>query len=145
MHFCMIVDQSNLIPVQQCMHKPAGPCIGNHVLKSSKPLRSAKGISSVSIPTCLTTVVKMHMRCLWLQGQQSINPYQLYYTNTNIDPDGIGDNYIAYNKPYGIMSWLQDVNPAGDYFLIVDADMTFHRYFFVWSCIDFARYLLTMI
>ena len=62
------------------------------------------------------------------QGQQSINPYQLYYTNTNIDPDGIGDSYIPYNKPYGVMSWLQDVNPAGDYFLIVDADMTFHRY-----------------
>ena len=73
------------------------------------------------------------MRCLLLQGQQSINPYQLYYTNTNIDPDGIGDNYIAYNKPYGIMSWLQDVNPAGDYFLIVDADMTFHRYFFMYG------------
>ena len=27
-----------------------------------------------------------------------------------------------------MMSWLQDANPAGDYFLIVDADMTFHRY-----------------
>lgn len=68
-----------------------------------------------------------------MQGQQSINPYQLYYTNTNTDPDGIGDNYIAYNKPYGIMSWLQDVNPAGDYFLIVDADMTFHRCFLLYG------------
>lgn len=66
--------------------------------------------------------------CVWFQGQQSINPYQLYYTNTNVDPDGIGDDYVPYNKPYGIMSWLQDVNPVGDYFLLVDADMTFHRY-----------------
>lgn len=65
--------------------------------------------------------------CAWFQGQQSINPYQLYYTSTNVDPDGIGDNYVPYNKPYGMMSWLQDVNPVGDYFLIVDADMTFHR------------------
>ncbi len=56
-----------------------------------------------------------------------MNPYQVYYTNTNIDPDGIGDNYVPYNKPYGVMSWLQDAQPAGDYFLIVDPDMTFHR------------------
>ena len=63
-----------------------------------------------------------------MQGKQSINPYQLYYTNTNTDPNGIGDDYLAYNKPYGMMSWLQDANPAGDFFLVVDADMTFHRY-----------------
>lgn len=56
-----------------------------------------------------------------------MNPYQVYYTNTNVDPEGIEDNYIPYNKPYGVMSWLQDVKPAGDYFLIVDPDMTFHR------------------
>lgn len=40
----------------------------------------------------------------------------------------IGDDYLAYNKPYGMMSWLQDAKPVGDYFLVVDADMTFHRY-----------------
>ncbi len=56
-----------------------------------------------------------------------MNPYQVYYTNTNVDPEGIEDNYVPYNKPYGVMSWLQDVKPAGDYFLIVDPDMTFHR------------------
>ena len=56
-----------------------------------------------------------------------MNPYQVYYTDINTDPEGIGDRYVPYNKPYGVMSWLQDVQPAGDYFLIVDADMTFHR------------------
>ncbi|KAL0019516.1 hypothetical protein WJX77_002120 [Trebouxia sp. C0004] len=66
-----------------------------------------------------------------LKGQQSVNPYQVYYTNTNVDPEGIEDNYVPYNKPYGVMSWLQDVDPAGDYFLIVDPDMTFHRSFTV--------------
>ena len=62
-----------------------------------------------------------------LQGQQSVNPYQVYYTETQRDPEGIGDDYIPYNKPYGVMSWLENVQPAGDYFLIVDPDMTFHR------------------
>ncbi|KAL0028761.1 hypothetical protein WJX79_007135 [Trebouxia sp. C0005] len=66
-----------------------------------------------------------------LKGQNIVNPYQVYYTNTNVDPEGIEDNYIPYNKPYGVMSWLQDVKPAGDYFLIVDPDMTFHRSFTV--------------
>jgi len=51
----------------------------------------------------------------------------VYYTKTNVDPEGIGDDYSPYNKPYGVMSWLQDTDPVGDYFLIVDADMTFHR------------------
>ena len=62
------------------------------------------------------------------QGQSSLNPYQTYYTNTMVDPDGIGDSYSPYNKPYGVMSWLRDADPIGDFFMIVDADMTFHRY-----------------
>ena len=56
-----------------------------------------------------------------------MNPFQVYYAKTNVDPEGIGDDYSPYNKPYGVMSWPQDTDPVGDYFLIVDADMTFHR------------------
>ena len=56
-----------------------------------------------------------------------MNPFQVYYTKTNVNPEGIGDDYLAYNKPYGVMSWLQDTDPVGDYFLILDADKIFHR------------------
>ena len=56
-----------------------------------------------------------------------MNPYQVYYTNPNRDPEGKGDDYAPYNKPHGVLSWLEDTDPVGDYFLIVDADMTFHR------------------
>lgn len=56
-----------------------------------------------------------------------MQPYPVYYTDKVVDPDGIGDDYTPYNKPYGLMSWLDDAHPAGDYFLIVDADMVFHR------------------
>ena len=45
-----------------------------------------------------------------------------------VDPEDIGDSYSPYNKPYGVMSWLQDADPVGDFFMIVDSDMTFHRY-----------------
>ncbi|KAL0027886.1 hypothetical protein WJX79_000247 [Trebouxia sp. C0005] len=62
-----------------------------------------------------------------LEGQHTVNPFQVYYTKTNVDPEGIGDDYSPYNKPCGVMSWLQDKPPVGDYFLILDADMTFHR------------------
>ncbi len=62
-----------------------------------------------------------------LQGRQVVNPYPVYYAHTNVDPDNTGNYYTPYNKPYGVMQWLADAQPVGDYFLLVDPDMTFQR------------------
>ncbi len=97
------------------------------------------------VPLCQGTTDAEHFQCMHAheqmkkgtsskaqkqnctQGQHTMNPFQVYYAKINVDPEGIGDDYSPYNKPYGVMSWLQDTDPVGDYFLIVDADMTFHR------------------
>ncbi|KAK9824315.1 hypothetical protein WJX72_009397 [[Myrmecia] bisecta] len=64
-------------------------------------------------------------------NRAAFDPCPVYYTEDTPDPEHTGDSYSPFNKPWGLRSWLEHAKPEGDYFLLLDADMTFHRSFTV--------------